>query len=109
MGYNVSIESALMTENEIVNVTSYRLIPSMLNCTYQLTVSGINDVGLGNSSVMSVSFSHSNVMKVIICKSFLLFLVINESEVKNYQRSRTNHWKIDFIIKVSHKFSYIFI
>ena len=65
MGYNVSIESALMTENEIVNVTSYKFIPSILNDTYQVIVSGINDVGLGNSSVMSVSFSHSNIIKVI--------------------------------------------
>lgn len=96
-----------MTENEIVNVTSYKFIPSILNDTYQVTISGINDAGLGNSSVTSVSFSHGNVIKVI-CNIILptLFLVINESEVQNYQRSRTNHWKIDFIVQVSHKFSY---
>ena len=78
MGYNVSIESALMTENEIVNVTSYRFIPSILNDTYQVIVSGINDAGLGNSSVTSVSFSHGTVIKIICNVIFILIISSNQ-------------------------------
>ena len=78
LGYNVSIESALMTENEIVNVTSYKFIPSILNDTYQVIVSGINDAGLGNSSVMSVSFSHGNVIKILCNVIFILIISSNQ-------------------------------
>ena len=78
MGYNVSIESALMTENEIVNCTSYRFIPSILNDTYQVIVSGINDAGLGNSSLTSVSFSHGNIIKVICNVIFIIIISSNQ-------------------------------